>query len=331
MKFTELKQSIESGAKPIYLLEGEEVYFTDRGEAMLKRAFLTEEALNFTSFSAEGLKGTKLRELIDALTALPMFGERRMVKVSDFSVSEKDYDTYLKGYFERPSPSTIFLIVNHGGKKAGAADWKKKPNVTYVDCSRADEETVFKWVYLTLKKAGIAADASACTAVVKYCLADMARVFSETQKLIAYASDTGIVTESDVREIVYKDAEYKIYEMSNAIARGNLGAFYEIKEELSAKGYDDNAILSTLAAYFKTLYEIKIAKGTDAALAKSLEMKEYAVKKNREQAAKFTKEGLLFYYNGIFGAISDMRMGKLTPDGAMELVIAQIFFNPICN
>lgn len=331
MKFTQLKESLKAGAKPIYLLEGEELYFTDHGEQMLRQAFLGEDSFNFIAFSGEDLKGAKLKTLVDALLALPLFGAWRMVKVTEFYPSEKEYQAYLKAYFETPVSSTIFLIVNHGGKKSNAADLKKKPNVTVVDCARAEEETVARWVYLTLKRAGIAAEAAVCGMVARYCLSDMARVESETKKLIAYGSDSGKITEEDVRNLVYKDAEYKIYEMSNALSRKNYAEFYAIKEELMSKGYDENSILSVLCSYFRTLYELKRVKGSNAALAQALDLKEYAVRKNREQAEKFSESELFSYYQGIYQAMSDMRMGKLSPSGAMELVIAQIFFKRELN
>ncbi len=38
MKYTELKNSIKEGAKPVYLLEGDDAYFRSNGEEQLKAA-----------------------------------------------------------------------------------------------------------------------------------------------------------------------------------------------------------------------------------------------------------------------------------------------------
>ena len=40
MEYTELKQSIAEGAKPVYLLEGDDAYFRIKGEEQIKSAFL---------------------------------------------------------------------------------------------------------------------------------------------------------------------------------------------------------------------------------------------------------------------------------------------------
>ena len=51
-----------------------------------------------------------------------------------------------------------------------------------------------------------------------------------------------------------------------------------------------------------------------------------AVKKNREQAAKFTKEEILNYYNTVYSAICALKCGELTPSGALKSVTAKLFF-----
>ena len=42
MKFVLFKNSLKEGAAPIYLFDGEEEYFKERGEEMLKERFLGE-------------------------------------------------------------------------------------------------------------------------------------------------------------------------------------------------------------------------------------------------------------------------------------------------
>jgi hypothetical protein len=50
------------------------------------------------------------------------------------------------------------------------------------------------------------------------------------------------------------------------------------------------------------------------------------VKKNREQAEKFTKEEILEYYNTVFNAISALKCGEITPSGALKAITAKLFF-----
>ena len=329
MKYVEFKKfTDENGAQPIYLFEGEEVYFREKGETMLKARFLQEPTLDYVSFEGASLKGDKLVALVDALNSFPFVSEKRVVKVTEFYPTDKEYDAYLKDLFENPPLSSILLILNSAKGKAGTGSLAKKPNVTFVDCARSDEETIKKWIYLTCKKAGVYADGITCGKLAAYCVFDMSRIAMETEKLLGYCVPKGVerLTDEIVDALVYPDTEYKKYELSNALARKNYSAFMKILKDLLAHGYNETELLSTLASYFKTLYEVAICRGSDGEIATALGLKEYAVRKNREQAAKFTKEEILEYYNTVYGAISALKCGELTPSGALKAVTAKLFF-----
>jgi DNA polymerase III delta subunit len=153
-------------------------------------------------------------------------------------------------------------------------------------------------------------------------------VANETEKLLIYCAAKGInrLTDEIVDETVYADSEYKIYELANAVSRKDYGGYVRILGDLSGKGFDEIALLNSLCAYFKGLYEVSLSRGSDRDIAAELGMKEYAVRKNREQAAKFKKGALLEYYEAIYGAISGIKCGELTPPAALKFVSAQIFF-----
>lgn len=329
MKYVDFRKfTDENGAKPIYLFEGEEAYFREKGEALLKARFLQEPTLDYASFDGTTLKGDALKTLADAINSFPFVSEKRIVRVSEFYPTEKDYEYYLKPLFEHPPTDGILLIVNSAKPKTGQAALAKKPNVTHVDCARSDEETIKKWIYVTCKREGVFIDGVTCGKLSAYCATDMARVSKETEKLLCYAQAQNInrLTDEIVDKLVYPDAEYKNYELTNAIARKNYGEYIKIANELFSKGANETMLLSTLASYFRNLYETSLISGGDAQVAATLGIKEYAAKKNREQAAKFKKGDLLKIYQSVYGAISDIKCGKITPDSAFKTVTSRLFF-----
>ena len=329
MKYVDFKKfTDENGARSVYLFEGEEVYFREKGEALLRSRFLQEPTLDFSAFEGGNLKGEKMRALVDAVNSFPFVSERRVVKVTEFYPTEKEYEAYLKPLFENPPTAGMLLIFNSSKGKAGTASLAKKPNVTFVDCGRADEETIKKWIYLTCKRAGVYADGITCGKLAFYCVFDMSRIAMETEKLLGYCTSMGLerLTDEIVDALVYPDTEYKKYELANALARKNYSAFMKILKDLLSHGYNETELLSSLASYFKSLYEVSLCRGSDGEIAAALGLKEYAVKKNREQAAKFKKEELLGFYNAVYGAISGIKCGELTPSAALKTVTAKLFF-----
>ena len=323
MKVTELKNDIAQGARGIYLLEGDDAYFRMKGEEMIKSAFMQMPELNFTSFDGEALKGNSLSALIAAVESFPFMSEKRIIKVSEFHPSDADYENHLKKTFENFPADSILLIVNAESKKG--ADLKRKRCVTFVDCNRSEEEAVVKWVYLTLKKAGVAAGVDVCTAVARYCLCNMSRVALETEKIIDYKKG-GTLTREEVDDLVYKDAEYRVYEMTNAVSRRDYSSFLQIQSELCRKNGDETTLLSGLFSYFKNLLTIASSDFSDRDLAALLKMKEYGVKKSREQANAIGKVRLEKLVTEIYSAISEVKSGTVTPQSALQKVNGKIFF-----
>ncbi len=323
MKYTELKNDLAQGARGIYLLEGDDAYFRMKGEEAIKAAFLQMPELNFTSFDGETLKGGALTTLTSALESFPFMAEKRIIKVSSFYPSEHEYEQYLKNIFDNFPSTTILIIVNPESRKG--VDLKRRKSVTYIDCSRADEETVAKWAYLTFRRAQINAPVDVCTLIARYCLCNMSRVALEVEKLIDYKGG-GTLTREEVDNLVYKDADYRIYEMTNAVSRRDNDKFLEIQSELCRKSGDETSVIAGLFSYFKNLLAIALSNESDAALASLLKMKEYGVKKSREQARAIGEERLSALVKCTYSALSDIKCGRCTPQSALQNVNNKIFF-----
>jgi DNA polymerase-3 subunit delta len=329
VKYVELKKfTEENGVCPVYVFEGEECYFLEGGEKLLLSQFRLDKLLDYASFDGATLKGDKIRSLVSAVECFPFMSEKRVVKVTEFYPTEKDFDSYLKPLFDDPPMDSILLLVNSGKGKTGTVALAKKPNVTYVDCARSDEETIKKWIYLTCKKEGVYVDGITSGKIATYCILDMARIAKETEKLLCYCQAKGLqkLTDEIVDELVYPDSEYKLYELTGAVARKNYTAFVRISNELMTKGFNELSLLSSLASYFKGIYETSMMPGSDKDIATALGVKEYAVKKNREQASKMKTGEWLRLYESTYSAICDVKSGKLTPPSALKTVSAKLFF-----
>lgn len=323
MKFTELKDNIAAGAAKVYLFEGEDAYFRKRAEEMVKEAFLTLPELNFSSFEGESLRGAAIGGLVSAVRNYPFMAERRIVRVTDFHPTESEFENYLKPLFEDFPDTAILMIVNRESKRG--ADLKRKKCVTYVDCGKADAETVARWIYITLKRAQISCSAATCASIADYCLADMSRVSVEVRKLIDYKG-SGVLTQEEADDLVYKDADYRIYEMTGAIARGDHGTYILVSSDLKSKGSDEISILNGLFSHFRNLLSASSSPLSDAAYARENGMKEYAVKMNRRQAAAVGEKNLAAWTGMLYDALSDIKSGAMTPASALQICENSIFF-----
>ena len=326
MKFSQLSKSLKEGLSPVYLIEGEEVYFRDHAVKSIREACaISQPTLNDVRYEGESLKGDKLSAFRDALYTLPFFDKKRLVRVYEFYPTEREWENILKSYCEKPCESTVLLIVNRG-KKAGGAELKRKSGVTYVDCAREDEETLERWIFGVCRRLGLSISADAGALLVRYCARDCARMRAEAEKFLLLLGEGGTVTRALVEENVAKDAEYKIYELTQAASRGNHAAFTEILYDLMSKGYDENAALASLTAHFRTLLEISNMRGSDAEVGKAIGAKPFAVQKNRELISRLGKERVKALYTALFELSSGAKQGKYNKTNALYTAIAKIFF-----
>ncbi len=324
MKFTQLAKSLEEGIAPVYLVEGEESYFRDHAVESIRAACnISQPLLNDMRFEGETLKGDKLSAFRDGLYSFPLFDEKRLVRVYEFYPSEREWEQ-LQKYIDAPCPSTVLVIVN-GGKKG--TDLKKKKGLAYVDCSRADRDTLSRWLFHLMKKSGLVPDGDAMELMVKFCAQDAARMKKETEKLRLLLGEGGRVTCAAVEEYIAKDAEYKIFELTQAASKGNYTLFSEILSDLMQKGFDENAVLSSLTSHFKTLLEVSRVRGTEEAVGKKLGMHPYSVRANREVARRLGEKRTEELYRALYSFTAQMRGGMYLKTGAMQAAIAKIFFS----
>lgn len=324
MKFVQLAKSLEEGVSPVYLIEGEEEYFRDHAVSSIRAACgISQPLLNDMRFEGETLKGEKLVSFRDGLYSLPFFDEKRLVRAYEFYPSERDWEV-LKGYLDAPCPSTVLLIVNSGKK---GVDLKKKKGIVYVDCSRADRDTLSRWLFGLMRRRGLRPEGDAVERMVKYCAQDAARMRQETEKLRLLLGEGGRVTGEVVEENIAKDAEYKIFELTQAASKGNFTLFSEILYDLMAKGYDENAVLSSLTAHFKTLLEVSEVRGSDEETGKALKMHPYSVKASREIARRLGQKRTKELYLALYGLSAQTRGGLYTKRGALCSALAKIFFS----
>jgi len=325
MKFTQLAKSLKEAVAPVYLIEGEEAYFRDSAVNAVRNALrITQPLLNDVRYEGETLKGDRLASFRDELYTLPMFDEKRLVRVYGLYLSEREFSAVLEPYLKKPCLSTVLCIVN-AGKKPNTADLRKK-SLTFVDCGREDEETLTRWLFSLMRKKGLDPDADACALMVKYCALNASRMKTETEKLKALLGEGGRVTAKTVEAEVAKDAEYKIYELTQAASGRNFAKFSEVLQDLLRKGSDEYSVISSLTSHYRTLSEIANFKGTDAEIEQALSIKSYPLKKNRELIASLGKARVEELYLALYELGAGARSGKYTKTGALSEAIARIFF-----
>ena len=317
MNFIDFKSQLNNGTEGnIYLFEGEDAFFIKRGVSLLKNKYISEPQLNYAELDGET---ASLSDIMTSLNTFPFMDGKRLTVVKEFYPDRKTFPKALSEYFDAPNAESLFAICN--GKPC---DWLKKyPSVIFVDCNKQDAGVLVKWIKAECSKNNCVIDGETATLIANYCLNDMTRIETETKKLCDYAFGKEITREI-VNELVSKDSEYKIYEMTDCVGRKRYGEAIAIVNEMLEKGETAQRIIFSLYNYYRRLLHVAISDKDNAELSALLGVHEYAVKKTREQAKLFKKKSLKKVVDFLTDLDYKTKCGLTDVDEGMWLVIFKI-------
>ncbi|MBR0189209.1 MAG: DNA polymerase III subunit delta [Clostridia bacterium] len=318
MLFSELKKSLNSGERfSVYLIEGEEGYFRALSLDTLKNALVKEPSLNVATFDGAALD---ISDALASLNALPFLSEYRMTVIKEFYPTAAAIKGGLKDFLEHPVKSSVLVIVNEKPHEV----FKKFGSVCTVECKTADVSVISRWIKATVNAAGVKISDGLCAEIAEYCLSDMTRVKNETEKLIAYAGNGGEIDETAVDFLVNRGTEYKIYEMTDYIAKRKFDDAIGVINDMLAKGDTYGRIISSVYNYFRRLLFVAISDKSPAETGALLGIKEFAVKKAKQQAQAFNVRALKNTVDRLVDADYAVKSGRANADDLMWINIFKI-------
>lgn len=319
MKFIELKKYLKENTGNIFLIDGDDVFFRKRAVEMLKERFVTEPSLNFTILDGDDVLSNP-DKLISSVEAYPFMSEKRIVLVSDFYPKADVFNKYFSTLFENPPFESILVIDNSKNSEV----LKKTEKTVLINCDKADIDLLVRWITNEFSRNNIEIVSMDAEKIAEYCLRDMTKIQAETQKLISYARDKSVITEADINQLVSKETEYQIYEMTDYIGKKRYDLALATVKDMLAKGEAPQRLIISIYNYFRRLLHVSLSNQTNAELAKILGIKEYAVKKTREQASSFNKKALKSAVDFLSNSDYLSKSGKTTFEDALSLSLFKI-------
>lgn len=292
--------------KSCYILTGDDSFVVKSAVNMFSVFTGEFRDLNFTSFN----KDASISEVIAALLTPPMFSEYRVVCVNDYTGDLKQIKEYLKN----PSSTSVLLFTGALTPNFNGII----PLCEIVDCNRLEKSYLEGWVVRKAASQKISVSQKAASLLVEYCNRDMNSVYNELVKLMDYAE--GAIDESDVKELVSPQIEYKVFELSEAIAEKNADKAVELVNLMLAENNSSVSLMGMLFNHFRRLLFVSLNPKSDT-LSSDLKVKEYAVKVALRQAAKFSPRRLKAVFDRLNSLDAGVKAGKISDKNAlMEFV-----------
>lgn len=296
-----------------YLLDGSDSYWKDK----ISSAFFSIVPEEYRSFNVKQLDKIESPEsLRDALITFSMFDSPIVVvsydeKFEDDKKSVVAYEKVIKDIDQ----STFFLIVNSGKI---SANFKKL--FTIIECDKPPIEVVKNIAIKALGKTSI--EGRALDLLIQYSNMDLNRVVLEIQKLTAY-TDGEKIKVADVELMVSNDIEDVIFELSEAIAIKNNQRVKNLVDRFIEKGLPYAQMLSLITGFYRRVFHVSLSEMSDENVATALGVKEWAIKKARQTAAKYTKTRLKEIMDMLIEADYGFKSGKMSEETAFKTVISK--------
>lgn len=310
-----LKKRLGDGFKNCYLFAGEDYELYSRGLSMiLKRTNLTLPDFNFAKFDDENFS---MKGVLDACEVMPMGDEWRVVLVKNVQKFSESDKKLLIEYLEKPCQTTILVIFDLYDKFTFAKEYSE-----FVDCKRFDNLTALGVVANEFAKRGKKISDEAGRTLLDYCNGYLTRVMSEIDKLVYYDVSEQMVTKKMVDQLVVKDNEVVIYELTEALGQKNGDKALKLLELLKK----EMGILGLITNHFRRLFFISTSGLNDKELANLLGVKEYAISKQRGQVKNFSKMQLKKIYALLEEVDYGIKSGAFLQESALNYLVLSILY-----
>lgn len=280
--FSQLKQQLGK-LQNIVVVYGEDSYLRGRATQQIKDSL----GLEFEQFNMDTLVGASMDDIITSASVLPFMTGSRLVVAKDYHApsgyEQREREKFVK-YAQSPVYTTT-LVFNVDVCSGVLADI---PAADYIDCKKLPRNIIQKWITVYCKQRGKVISPYNAGLIAEYCLDDMTRINTETEKICCYSD--GEITTEDIDLMIEKDSELKLYELANHIAAKNADKAFAAARGLLAKGTTQTALVSSVYRTFRRMFYATVSSGvSQKEMASYLGVQPFAVAKAKEVAQKFTQ------------------------------------------
>ncbi len=309
-----LKSRLNEGLKNCYLLEGEDYYLYDKAFSMIKnRCDLTFPDFDYIKFDDENFT---MQSLVDTAQVLPL-GNYKLISVKNVTkISESDKNLLLD-YLDSPTPTTVIVIFDNPNKFTFIKD-----KFSFVDCSRFDKKLGYAVVINQLSRLGKQISGEALDTLWDYCNGYLTRINNEIYKLAYYDLNEPLITKKLVENMVNKDSEFVIYELTDALSQKRGDKAIQIVDKLSK----EQVIIGLIISHFRRLFFISTSDMSDKQLASLLNVKEFAIAKQRKQVKNFSKIQLKKIYSLLEKVDYSIKSGAMLQENALYYLVLSILY-----
>lgn len=236
-----IRRAIRKGdAAPVYLLHGDEGFYTDMLSAEIEK-LVPEENRDF-DLSLLYAPETPPGAVIEAARRYPMMSERQVVIVREVQAGNSPrftataYLNALAEYVRQPAPTTVLCLCVRGAQAKGADFMKaiKEGKGVVFESKKLNERMIGPTVQNFITGKGLTVDPKALSMLCDFVGTDLSRLYNEVDKLTVTLGTGAQITPEAVERNIGISKEYNNFEFVSALARHDDAKVFRILKRFAA-------------------------------------------------------------------------------------------------
>ncbi len=311
----------------IIFLYGPDTYRSRRklNEIIEQYKKIHKSGLNLRCFDGESLD---FQDFKDEIQSVSMFAEKKLIILRNTIKNEKGFkDSFLAEIkrFVNSDDAILFYEEKEMPKGDSLAKILKKAGKSQ-EFKLLEGQQLKNWVRKEFAGYRAEINSGAVEKLIDSVGNDLWQLSNEIKKLVDYKNKKKIET-NDIELLVKPKIETDIFKTIDSLASKNKKQALELIHRHLQKGEHPLYLLSMINFQFRNLLTIKNLSEkyqSPYALSKITHLHPYLVKKNYTQAQKFSLGELKKIYQKIFEVDLSVKTGRLGPEAALDLLIAEI-------
>lgn len=263
----ELKMQLKNdNLSKAYFIYGEESYLKEYYVSKIRSKLVSGsfEEFNFHRFDG---KQVPVDDILKDADLLPMMGGCNLVLACDYPFDKSENDCKEIKEYLTDIPETTVLVFWYNSLEPDvkkSARWKGVEAAfakygSSISFSRKSETDLVKLLVSGCRKRGAELSQNNARYLISVSGCDIKTLLNEVQKLSAFANGAQITKEM-IDKLAVKCLQARIYDLSNAVVRGNYDKAYAVLDSLFAAKEDPVKVLSAISGCFVDMYRVKCAK-----------------------------------------------------------------------
>jgi len=240
----------------LYLFQGQETFLMEECLEHVKQTLVQPETVDFNvdKFSAANVE---VGDVLDLAQTMPFLSKRRIIILTESHELKASAQKQMLPYLSNPNPSTCLILTTvkklDSRTKFAQAIAKHGKIVQFWKLFDRD---IPQWIRRRASQYGYTMPPHAATCLLEFVGNDLRQLENELKKIIAYA-DTREISEAIVQQVVGDIRERDIFELVDAISKGDILATLRILNQLLIEGEQPLRILAMIIRQFRLLWKTK--------------------------------------------------------------------------